>query len=367
MKMQRQRRMLPSLQDLKSLIEEQDTPCVSLYLPLHGGAPHENLVRLKNLLHQAEQKLASRTCPSEAADSLRPTSEVLHAALRSEPEARGIAAFASRGVHRDFRVPLDLSELVSIGRCFYVRPLLPLFDDRHPFHILALSQKQVRLFEADRFEAREVRIEGLPSDLGEMLRSQSFEKELQFHAMAAGSGKGGIVYHGGRNEPKDRLKEYLREVAGALFDNRSSALELLVLASVEYIASIYRTVNRHPNLVDGIVAGNPDLLSARELHAKAWEIVQPHFAAKRKRALGQYSELASTNLVSQDVWEIVAAARNGRVRTLFIATGVQHCDASGEDLLNWAASQTLLDGGVVHEIPSAEMPDQAEIAALFRY
>ena len=359
--------MLPSQDDLKSLIGQQDTLCASLYLPLNGIAPHESLVRVKNLLRQADAKLAKITCPSEAADFLRPASQGLQAAAQSAGDVHGIAAFASPGIHIEFRVPVDVPELVTIGRCFYIRPLLPLFGDRHSFYILALSQKQVRLFEADRFEAREIRAEGLSSGLVEMLGSQSFEKELQFHAMAAGSGKGGIVYHGGRNEPKDRLKEYLREVAGALFDNRSSAGELLVLASVEYIASIYRTVNRHPNLVDGIVAGNPDLLSARELHAKAWEIVQPHFAAKRKRALGQYSELASTNLVSQDVWEIVAAARNGRVRTLFIATGVQHCDASGEDLLNWAASQTLLDGGVVHEIPSAEMPDQAEIAALFRY
>lgn len=260
-----------------------------------------------------------------------------------------------------------MPELVTIGRCFYIRPLLPLFGDRHSFYILALSQKQVRLFEADRFEAREIRTEGLPSGLVEMLRSQSIEKELQFHAMAAGSGKGGIIYHGGRNEPKDRLKEYLREVAGVLFANHSAGESPLVIASVEYVASIYRSVNRYPNLADGIVAGNPDQLSAAELHAKAWEIVQPHFAAKRERALDRHADLTGTNLVSQDLWETVAAARNGRVRTLFIASGVQHLDAGGEDLLNWAASQTLLDGGTVYEIPRADMPGRAEIAALFRY
>ena len=38
-----------------------------------------------------------------------------------------------------------------------------------------------------------------------------------------------------------------------------------------------------------------------------------------------------------------------------------------DDLLNYAAVQTLLNCGNVYAVPQDQLPDQAEIAAIYRY
>ncbi|MEG3867970.1 hypothetical protein QUA46_17870 [Microcoleus sp. MON2_D6] len=81
--------------------------------------------------------------------------------------------------------------------------------------------------------------------------------------------------------------------------------------------------------------------------------------------------------------EAVSAAYFGRVDRLFVALGVQqwgsfipdtnavqvHPDAElgDEDLLNAAAIQTILNGGTVYAMPPEQVPDEAPLAAIFRY
>ncbi|CAD5939922.1 hypothetical protein PCC9214_01853 [Planktothrix tepida] len=38
-----------------------------------------------------------------------------------------------------------------------------------------------------------------------------------------------------------------------------------------------------------------------------------------------------------------------------------------DDLLNLAAVQTLLNGGIVYAVPPDSVPDEARLAAVFRY
>ena len=361
--------MLPQRNELRLLLEHSQTPCASLFVTLHSLAPHENLVRVNNLVRQAEEKLSNITTTSEAWDILRPTIEVLRATIQPTENVRGFAAFACPGFHREFLLPMDLTELAAIGRRFFIRPLLPLFTENDRFYILTISQKHIRLFEANRFEAHEIHVEGLPADLDKPLNSEGYEKELQFHAAASGGGgKRAIIFHGGKDEPKDRLANYLHKVSGTLFGSRSmQEAAPLVVAAVEYVAALYRKGNTYPNLVEDCVTGNPDLLSTQELHAKAWETVKPKLAMQRERAIANYNELAGASLTSHSLKEIYEAAPKGRVRTLIIASGVHRFNEDGEDQLNFAASETLLNGGIVYEVPPANMPDKADIAALYRY
>jgi hypothetical protein len=79
----------------------------------------------------------------------------------------------------------------------------------------------------------------------------------------------------------------------------------------------------------------------------------------------------------------VPAAYHGRVECLFVAVGRQqwgdYDPATGEfqlhpeaqpgsfDILDLAATQTLLQSGAVYAVEPAEMPDAALLAAIFRY
>jgi hypothetical protein len=119
----------------------------------------------------------------------------------------------------------------------------------------------------------------------------------------------------------------------------------------------------------------------------AWEIVEPVLNAGRQKAWNLYGDLKGTGRASSRYDEILPAAHDGRIDTLFVARGVRlwgsydeknrkvrleenqddQNSASGEDLLGLAAAQTFLNGGQVYAVPQQEVPDGQAMAAVFRY
>jgi hypothetical protein len=157
----------------------------------------------------------------------------------------------------------------------------------------------------------------------------------------------------------------------------------LVLAGVGYLHAIYRKANTYPHLAGGGIEGNPEELSAEELHEQAWGIVHSLFLADQERAAAQYRQLAGSEQVSNDIYQVVPAAYHGRVKTLFVATGIQQWGvfdpdlnkielteepgSADEDLLDLAAVHALLSGGTVYAVAPERLPDETGLAAVFRY
>jgi hypothetical protein len=46
-------------QTVQALLQPPSSPCVSLYLPTHPGGAEQDLIRWKNLLQEAEERLAA--------------------------------------------------------------------------------------------------------------------------------------------------------------------------------------------------------------------------------------------------------------------------------------------------------------------
>lgn len=354
--------MIAQKHDLDMLLNARGSLCTSIYLPVHGNSPQQNAIRARNLFRKAELEAARLTCSTDAHNLLHPLEPTLISqAQEASGATRGLAAFTCAFSQRVLALPVEFAEYVATGYHFYLRPLLPLYRDAEHFHILALSQKEIRLFEADRFDVAEIPIGPIAVPVPD------FTKELQFHLTASGSGHGPVVYSGGRDEPKDRLVSYLRHVHNAVHAALRSHTGPLVLAAVDYVASRYESVNRDSNLTSPHVDGNPDLSTPQELHAKAWAIVEPCFVARQKREIAKYRELEGTGLTSSSLNEILAHAGNGRVRALFLRSDAHETDQSGEDLLNAAAIATVRNGGLVYEIPREQMPAEESAAALYRY
>jgi hypothetical protein len=126
-------------------------------------------------------------------------------------------------------------------------------------------------------------------------------------------------------------------------------------------------------------------LSSAELHARAWSIVHPLFQQAQESAREVYKHLQGTDSqrVSNDVAEIVAAAAFERVEGLFVAAHEQRWgtfDAetgqvelhdeqqpTDRDLLSVAAVHTMLNEGWLFVVDREELPDEAPLAAVFRY
>jgi hypothetical protein len=157
----------------------------------------------------------------------------------------------------------------------------------------------------------------------------------------------------------------------------------LVLAGVEYLFPIYRQANTYPHLVDEGIMGNPDELSAKALHGRAWSVVEPLFLKAQDQAVARYKQLAGTGLASSNLESIVRAAYHGRVESLFVPVGIQQWgrfdpdanvvhsrpnpEPEDQDLLDLATIQTLLHSGTVYAVKPDEVPDGVVQAAVFRY
>ncbi len=378
--------------ELKTLAQEHEGPCISIFMPTHrGGAEtQQSRIRLKNLLTRAEERLiAGGLRRPEAGELLDPVQELLENEVFWQHQSDGLAVFVSQDAFRHYQMPFDLEELLIVGQKFHLKPLLPLLSGDGSFYVLALSQNKVRLLQGTRDSVDEVGLEGIPASLAEALKYDDIEKQLQFRTQAhTPGGKGGrsAIFHGHGAESdyaKTNILRYFQLVddglAKLLRDERSP----LMLAGVDYLHPIYREANNYPHLLDEGIEGNPEDLSAKQLHRRAWAIVHPIFQAAQREALAKYEELEGTGLTSKDVEEIVAAAHHGRVEMLFVALRRQQFgffdpdtdsvregeqkEPGSEDLLGFAAIQTFLNGGAVYAVEPEGVPGGALLAAVFRY
>lgn len=381
--------------ELEQLMRKEQQWCVSIYLPTHrtGAETQQDPLRLRNLFGEAEKHLSTRgVSRRDVQKMLEPASKLLQDSNFWQHQSDGLAIFLSSNRARRYRLPLNFAELVVVTDHFHISPLLPLFTGDGQFYILALSQNEVRLLLGTRYSVSEVDIGQVSGSLAEAIPSVNHQMSLQSHTSSSTggmSGSGSVTFHGqggGSDESdKNELLRYFRLIADGLTEFLQGDRVPLVLAGVEYLLPIYKEANTYPNLIDTVIKGNPDLLSADELHKSAWDIIRPLFQAAQEDAFDHYQQLAgqASERVADTLEKIVPAAHHGRVETLFVAAGEQQwgvlnpatneieihdqIESGDEPLLDLAAVQTYLKGGTVYIVEPEMVPGGTSAAAVLRY
>ncbi len=381
---------LLSRAELRELIDCQEGPCVSILLPSHTRdlEAHRDGVRYKNLLKKAAGRLREEGLKARECEALLAP---LHDIWSSRSaEAHGLAVFASSRGHRAYWVPLELEEVLVVSDAFHLKPLLPLLTGDGRFYILAISQKNARLFQASKFTMSEIELKDLPASLAESFRFDVFEKSLQHHTSSGpdASGRPNAIFHGHGGAGHDhllerKLHEHLHQLDTGIQKLIEDHHAPLVLAGVRSLCATYRHASRAHHLMPEGIDGNPEQLDARTLHARALALVAPELSARREKAAATWADLSRSERASTRLETVVMAAYQGRVEILFAAvdrevwgrflpayeTVAPHekRDAGDNDLLNLAALYTLYHGGSVYVVPTAEMPAVSPCAAVFRF
>lgn len=379
--------------DLQQLIETQGQWHVSLYMPSEraGTEQQQNSIRLKNLIARAEEKLLGYGVRRpEVEELLRPAEELLSNREFWQHQSNGLAIFLADGVARIHRLPQRFEELVVVGKKFHVQPLLPLFSGNGNFYILALNLNQTRLFLASRDDLSEIEMENMPTSLAESLETDDLEKNLGFHTSTDNPGGGGerpaIFYgQGGEYDKKEDVLRYFQHVEEILAGAREDESAPMVITGVDYLIPIYRQVSTYRNLLDKDLIGSPARQDLRDLHAQAWKLVEPIFMKNEQEAVDRFLELhgQQNGLATSDLDSAVKAAIGGRVETLIVPLGVQKWGRydpaqdsvvfdseptpENEDMINFAAAQTVLSSGNVYAVPAEQLPGDGDVAAILRY
>lgn len=380
--------------EFKDLVSKTDKVCISIYMPTHrvGYEQQQDPLRLKNLLDDAEARLVTGSMRSPDARELLETARGL---LPNndfwQHQSDGLGLFIDKKDTLTYRLPLAFNELVFIGNRFHIKPLLPMLSSDGQFFILAISMNDVRLLEGTRYTVEEVETDNVPTSMAEALWFEDPERQLQWHSATQssfGTGDRPAVYHGHgvvENNIKDNILRYFQRVNRELVNLLQNNDSPLVLAGVDYMLPIYQEANSYPHLIKKGIPGNPDDLRAKELHRRAWDLVEPYFNAAQKEAISRYEELAGMggSEASNDIQEIVKAAFYGRVEILFVASDVQlwgdfdeqlnavvmHTEfhPGDQDLLDLAALHTIKNGGTVYASSGEVVIGGGKLAAIFRY
>jgi len=376
-----------SVQNLRDLVETQEFPCFSIFMPAHRTNAEQNRIRFKNLLEHMDRLIEGEQSADINGNILEPARDLVRDLPFWQHQSYGLALFMSDGKFQKYRLPLSFQELAIISDRFHIKPVLPLLTSDMKFYIVALSQKHVRLFRCSRQVIEKIEPKGMPKNLEEALKYDEPESQLQFRTGAAGTnGRRPAIFHGhgvGKDDDKDRILQYFQVIdkcVHTVFRNESSPL---VPAGTEFHLPLYKEANSYPHMFDQGISVNPDELDETELHERALAFMAPHLRKAQDEAAAKYRDHLGTGKTSNELEEIIRSAVEGRVSVLFLAEGVQQWGRFDPDrgtidfhenqtplngdLLNLAALHTIMTGGDVYVVKKEEVPDDSAAAALFRY
>lgn len=373
--------------DLESLVNAQPDIAVSIFIPMFraGREVQQNSIRYKNAITAAEKQMAKQTDEATAKSLLQDQAKLASDDDYWQQQSDGLAIFISSERCERYRLPASFDAQVEVGKRFHVKPLLPLLANTGNFYIVAVSQNDVRLYEATEHTAGEIPAAALPNNLRDALNIDEYTSTLQHH-----SGQGGgqtAMFHGqGGSDPdvkkKDEILQFFHRLKEPLLKYIGDEKLPLVFAGVGFLFPIFEKAVPYGKLVNTPLQGNPERLSGDELREKAWPLVEPLFQKEEEEALERYHNTSATDLTSTELSEICKSASAGRVEFLLTAQDefvwgnvgddqsisvVDEPTAESEDLVNLAAIRTLANSGQVYLLPKERMPGNAIAAASFRH
>lgn len=377
----------PSREDLRSLVSQPRFPSVSILFRTERSTPRKAPAKVKSLLREAREQLrAAGIERQEAEDVLRPATALLDDLGRWQRPSDGAALYVTGEGCRHYELPYEPRERVAVSAYPQITGLLPLFSAEGWFYVLAISQSQVRLFEATRDRIAQIPTPGLPGKLTDVVGSEFEDASVHIHTAGGGGMRSAPAYHGTGAQvdaQKEEVGRFLKRIDSGLKRYLRRGEAPLVLAAVDWEMSAYRELSRLRNLAPDGIAGSPDELAPEQLHARAWPVVEPVLQAPVERALVRCRELLGGPRASTDLAEILGAGEEGRIDILLLAASAERwggydvlnrliledlpAGEQREELLNLAAVLCLRGDGSAFEVARERLPDSALAAAIFRY
>jgi hypothetical protein len=382
---------------LLNMIKQCEGTALSIHMPTFesGQRAEQNPIRFKNLVNQAESQLSdSGMGKGEVASYLEPVNDLLTDEPFWQQQAQGLSVLMNANSVHILRLPDRVEEIVTIGEHFQITPLIPIVEADGVYFLLAIDQEGPSIFKGSKFTFERIDELDLPESLQEMFdQYYEFHSHLSFHTKTAtpnpdmAAQRGGRFFNQAGGDDIDREAEiinFFHRFDQALMEYLGSQNVPLVLAGAGFLHNLYRQANTYPNLLDEGITKKVDQMAEKAIHELSWALVKGKFAKDIEQAVQTFRQLAAKNKdTANKIEEIVPAAFHQRVHTLFAAENAhvwgkfdpqndqiaKEADptANNDDLINFAALHTLINGGDVYILPEESMPGISASAAILRY
>jgi hypothetical protein len=363
-------------------------PCITFLLPPYrpGGQAQSAAAILKTHLQEAKRQLDARRVPeSVATDLLAPLQQLTETAKFQSGSNLGCAIFRSPDAFSELDMIGPVKAELTVGGSFNIRPILAELHLPAAFYLLKLSKKSVALLRCAHLHTEPVALpKGVPETLEEAMEFKPPDHDL-FNRSTAGPSVGtmqGVRFGtgSGREKQHTHLSDFYKAVDRGIVELLHNGDAPLILAGVDEEIASYRLINTYKSLLAQDIQGSPgDWVSQEDLLRHAHRIIREDRTEHAAAVLSDARERVPAARFSTDLTTILAAAVEGRVHHLYIdevarKLGVFEGSKRGgrwdwgeEDLLNVAAVETILQGGLAFALPTSRMPEGAAAAAILRY
>lgn len=272
---------LPDEYELDELRSFRQQHCLSIYVPLidSNTANNPNRIELKNLLREAETALTqARVSPKDIEATLEPARHLLKDHEFWPPRHESLVLFLHPKLFRYYHLPDHTTPyLLTVETGFNLEPLLEIMKANRQYFVLALSHKNVRFYEGDRYQLKRLRLKSFPTDMKQALGIDEYPLCFETHSIAPTYvGKGSEAFHGQyniRETDKEMLMEFFRLINKRLRSYLRRKKKPLLIMGVNYLLPIYQLVNTSALLMKGGVAGNFEYANLETIHRKSYDFL----------------------------------------------------------------------------------------------
>lgn len=371
-------------QTIKKLIQKNDPFKVTITLPTEkvGNERQQNPIRFKNLLSDAADKLQQRGMKAdEAASFLKPARELLGQPLFWSNMEHGMTVFLATDYFEVFKLPYDIREMVYVNDHFRITPLLPMTGTNGSFCLLTISQEKVRLLRCTRTTITDITPDDIPVTITGWL-DETPQPHIQYHTGSEGDGAIFFGHGASEEDRKEVLEQFFRVIEKGIVRTMNQVNDPLILAGLKVNISIYRKINNYGRVLDNTIERNPDDLNEVQLRDLGWDIIMDFFLRDLYDSIDTFRE-SPAGRISSDLSEVITSTVMGKSSAIFITKDFIRWgkyDESGHkvlfrnepgnsdvDLMNWLSIKGIETGSNVYILPQEEMPDQSQVAALFRF
>jgi Bacterial archaeo-eukaryotic release factor family 11 len=365
---------IPTNAQVDRLLDNRHPVSVSVYLPTDPASDGSaERIELGNLAAEAERQLVEAgTAKRDVAVVVDELADLVDDSEFWRFQARSLAVFVTPEAATPFRLPNRLLPMVEVSDRFHVKPLLRAITFPQVALVLALAQGSVRVIEvAPEVEPELVKVPDLPRDVASAVGKSSIRDRAPTRRLQGSEGQ------------KVRMRQYARQVDQALRPLLGGLGVPLILAAVEPLDSIYRSVCTYPLLAPSSIAGNPESSSDAELVSGARSVLDELNAAALRDVRQLYRQRESESRAAADLAVIARAATFGAVDTVLVdmdesvpgtvdeETGAVELseadDAVNYGVVDEVARRVWRSGGTVLAVRREDVPGGGPAAAILRY
>ncbi len=366
---------IPSPAEIGKLVATRGEAMISIYLQTTPETQHIDAARtrLKQLTHDAVAQLEE---VGVAKRTIWPIEEQLHDLMDDDEfwrtQANSLAIFVTPDSLRSYRLPNHLTETVQVSDRFHLKPLLRAVSMPQHAFILALAENELRVIEllGDQ-PAQELRVPGMPKDAASVAGTANVNSRSYSGRQGGGEGQ------------KHHLRQYCRQIDAGLRALLTGRHEPLILAATDPLLSMYRSVNTYAHLAEHAIETSPVRIPAHELGAQARTVVDEINAQSVAEFATLYSARENEGRATTQVARAARAATFGAVDTLLVdmdsvmpglvdeetgeVTFDEDSSAVSYGIIDEIAGRVIAHGGKVIAVRRADIPQEADLAAVLRY